>query len=208
MNIKKWNIIIFSIIFVFILGKNIYAKYKYIFELDCYELVRDNSEIEYQLEISDSNKEYTNNDVLIKITTNKEIEPLESFEISEDRKILTRLITENESKKITLNDLSGNSVLVEYNITNIDKIPPEIIGIQDGGIYDEVKNITFNDNIGIRSIVLNKYEDFEKRHKITIYDTKAVNENNMKSIIEEGNYIFIVTDFAGNKTEYKIKISK
>lgn len=208
MNIKKWYIMIFSIIFVFILSKNIYAKYKYIFKLDCYELTRDSSEIEYQLEISDSNKEYTNNDVLIKIIANKEIEPVENFEISEDRRILTRLITENESKKIILNDLSGNSILVEYNVLNIDKIPPEIIGIQDGGIYSEVKNITYKDNIGIRSIVLNKYDDLKRIHKITTYDTEVVNENNMKNIIDEGCYNFIVTDFAGNKTECKIIIKK
>ena len=161
-----------------------------------------------QLEISDSNKEYSNNDVLIKITTNKEIEPLESFEISEDRKILSRVVTENESNIINLKDLSGNSVLVKYNITNIDKISPEIIGIEDGKIYSDVKNIEYKDNIGIRSVYLNKYDELENRYKKIIYDINELNNNSINNLTQEGSYKIVVIDLAGNKTECRIKISK
>ena len=63
--------------------------------------------------------------ILLIIKTNKPIENVEGFEISEDKTSLTRLIDKNESKTIILQDFSGNKKEVFYSIENIDEILDE-----------------------------------------------------------------------------------
>ena len=195
--------LIIAIIVYVLLSLKTYAKYTYKFELNSYELIRDNSEIKYQLEISDYEKKYINKDVLLKIIFNKEIEPIDNFIISEDRKCLSKIVTENENRNIKVNDLSGNSIMIHYDIKNIDKIPPEIIGIENGKKYKEIRNIEYRDNIGIRSIILKKYDDKSKQYK-----SESISENNIKNIIEEGLYKIEAIDFAGNRKEIEFRIEQ
>ena len=137
---KIKRIIFIMINIILILSLEVLAKYNYKFTLNAYKLNRDASEITYTLKRSESDKEYTNQDVILTINLNKPIYAIDGFTISEDRKILTKTITENEKNTITVEDVSGNKKDIFYEINNIDKIPPEIIGIENGKTY--TSNVT------------------------------------------------------------------
>ena len=90
-----------------------------------------NGKIEY------STKEITNKNVTVTITSNEEIQEVEGWTLSSDKKVLTKEYTENTKETITIKDLAGNEAQANIEITNIDKNLPEItIGDinQDGRI--------------------------------------------------------------------------
>ncbi len=156
---------------ILILTVNTYAKYNYNFNIKAFSLIRDNSEITYKISRTENEKEYTNKDVTLTIDLNKPIESIDEFNISEDGMRLTKLITENESKTITVEDVSGNKKEITYNINNIDKIPPQIIGVDDGETYYTSKTINYEDNIGIDNIFVDKYSNLFVQCYEDYYDT-------------------------------------
>ena len=162
--IKKIFFIMLNIIFIF--SMECFAKYNYKFTLNAYKLSRDSSEITYVLSRTESDKEYTNKDVTLTIDFNKPIYEIDGFTISENRKKLTKVIKENEKNTITVEDVSGNKKEVTYEINNIDKIPPEIIGVEDGKTYTSNVTLDYKDNVGIKDIVIDKYSDL----KLSLYD--------------------------------------
>ena len=74
--------------------------------------------------ISYSTTKLTNQNVTAIITSNKEIQKVEGWTLSDDRKTLTKTYTENSSENVTINDISGNSARIKVNILNIDKVIP------------------------------------------------------------------------------------
>ena len=144
---------------IFLFTNQIYAKYNYKIVFDAFSLKRDNSEIVYQIEKSISDDVYTNKDVVLRIVSNKKIEPVEGFELDEAKTTLTKIITQNEEKTFVLEDISGNKKEVSYLVSNIDKEPPQIIGIEDKKVYNQQMSIQYSDNIGIKEISAEKYHD-------------------------------------------------
>lgn len=151
------NIVISFIVIIFLLSNQIYAKYNYQIVLDAFYLMRDDSEILYKIEKSVPDNEYTNQDVILKIIANKEIEEVECFKLDETKTTLTKNVSENQESSILLNDLSGNQKEVNYSIKNIDKEPPQIIGVEDGVTYRQPVNIEYTDNTEIKEIKVDKY---------------------------------------------------
>lgn len=162
--IKKIFFIMINIVFIF--SMECFAKYNYNFTLNAYRLTRDASEITYVLSRTENDKEYTNKDVVLTIDFNKPIYEIDGFTISENRKRLTKVISENEKNTITVEDVSGNKKDVTYEINNIDKIPPEIIGVDNGKTYTSNVTLDYKDNVGIKDIVIDKYSDL----KLSLYD--------------------------------------
>lgn len=167
--IKKIFLVI--IILIISLSADVYAKYNYTYNFRAFSLSRDNSEITYNIIKTGESNQYTNKDILLTIDLNKSVEPIEGFSISEDGKRLTRLISENENKTIVVQDVSGNKKEIAYNIDNIDKIPPEIIGVENGAIYNPNKSISYRDNVGIKDIYIDKYSKLNWVYYPDYYDT-------------------------------------
>lgn len=161
------------LVFIIILtiSINTYAKYNYQYNLKAFSLTRDNSDIIYSISRTENETEYTNKDVMLTINLNKSVENVDGFEISNDGKTLTRLIEENEMNTIIVEDISGNKKEISYNINNIDKIPPEIIGVEDGETYNTNKEINYMDNVGIKDIFIDKYSNLSMRCYEDFYDT-------------------------------------
>ena len=159
--VKKNKLIIIIIVFFVCILKsnNNYAKYKYKISMNAFNLSRDISNIEYKIEKSVSDSVYTNEDIILKIITNKEIEMVPGFELDDTKRILTKIIKENETEDIILEDFSGNKQNVNYSINNIDKVPPEIIGLNDDEIYSRPLKLDYKDNIGIKEILVDRYND-------------------------------------------------
>ena len=156
---KKICVLVSFVIIIFLLSNQIYAKYNYQFILDAFSLNRDNSEITYQIEKSIGDDVYTNQDVILKIISNKVIAPVEGFELDTSRTILTKTVSSNETNNIILEDLSGNQKEVSYFISNIDKEPPQILGIKDGYVYNQNLTMQYADNVGIKDIQVERYFD-------------------------------------------------
>lgn len=153
----KIRILIIAFLIIILLSVNVIAKYNYTYTLNAYNLTRDNSEITYTITKSVADGEYTNKDVLLTIALNKPVDNVSGFNLSEDRKILTKLLTENESQTIAVEDDFGNIQNIDYCVSNIDKEPPTINGIEDGKTYDTNVEIEYTDNVGIKDIYVDKY---------------------------------------------------
>ena len=121
---KIRNLIIILLILFFSITIKSYAKFNYNFNIKAFSLTRDTSEIIYEMNKIENFSE-NKRSILLIIKTNKPIENVEGFEISEDKTSLTRLIDKNESKTIILQDFSGNKKEVFYSIENIDEILDE-----------------------------------------------------------------------------------
>ena len=205
------RIFISIIIIVIIFQTDIYAKYNYRYELNAFSLIRDNSEIVYEISRTGLDKEYTNEDVWLTIKLNKIVEPIDGFSISDDRKQLSKTITQNENATIIVEDVSGNKKEITYNIDNIDKTPPQIIGIEDGEKYSTNKSIQYNDNIGIEKVFIDKYSNLSLLIHFDYYDTdlyKGIDITKDTAYVDVIShpkntkyYLFYLNDTLKSKTE-------
>ncbi len=153
MKIQRIIIIIVGLILI---SNSTYAKYIYQLDETILELTRDaNAPI---CNVTYSIQEWTNQNVIVTITSNKEIEQVSGFELSENRRILTKEITENEHGLIIVRDLSGNETEVKYEVNNIDKEMPQIIGCENGGTYQKPLTLEYYDNVEIKNIEVDRYD--------------------------------------------------
>ena len=145
-----------------------YAKYTYYFEETIVELTRDsNLPI---CTVSYSEEELTNQNVTVTIQSNKEIEQVSGFFLSEDKKMLTKEVSQNESQKVAIRDLSGNAIKMEYSVENIDKEPPQIMGCNNGGIYTAPVELDYTDNEEIEKISIEKHPLNTKKYRYFVND--------------------------------------
>lgn len=154
---RIYKILMFFIASIILGSGTVWAKYTYTFEETIIELTRDS--LSPICNISYSETEPTNKNVIVTIKCNKEVEQLSGFQLSEDKKVLTKEFFQNESGILKIRDYSGNYTEVEYNVENIDKSSPQIIGCQNGGIYLAPLKLDYLDNSEISEIFVDKYSD-------------------------------------------------
>ena len=199
----KFKILIALVIIESFLSINIcYAKYVYKFEEEIIELTRDDLAPICSVNYSEENP--TNENVIVTINCNKEVQPANGFVLSEDKKTLSKELSQNENSKIEVRDFSGNSTEIEYNVDNIDKEFPEIVGISDGGFYEKPVKLDFTDNQEIKEISVDKFED-------NLLAT--VNENYLDSYLYKGidrtssTITIHITGHPRNTKKYKLYIN-
>ena len=57
--------------------------------------------------------------MIVTITSNEEIEEVEGWNLSSDKKILTKEYSNNRIESVMVKDLFGNEVIANISITNI-----------------------------------------------------------------------------------------
>ncbi len=159
MKIAK-KIFLCMIILLINLSVQVYASYNYTYNFKAFLLNRDVSPIIYNIRRNIDDEIYTNSDVVLSIDLNKPVDKIDGFDISEDGMKLTKTIKENETQTIVVEDISGNRCEIPYSVTNIDKIPPEILGVENGGVYKLPKALDYKDNVGIKSIYVDRYNSY------------------------------------------------
>ena len=147
-----------------------------------------NGKIEY------SAKEPTNKNVTVKITSNEEIQEVEGWTLSSDRKVLTKEYTENTKETITVKDLAGNETEVNIEISNIDKTAP------NGKIEYSTKELT-NKNV-IVTITAN-----EEVQNIEGWNLSNDKKTLTKEYTENAKETITIKDIAGNEAQANIEIS-
>ena len=134
-----------------------------------------------EAEVAYNTKELTNKNVIVKLTLSEEVKEVEGWTLSENQMTLTKEVEINEEGKVTVEDLAGNTVEVEYNVANIDKEAPTVTGVRDGKYYKEATPVVEDENL--ESIKLN-----------------GIEIKSGKKILVNGNYTLVATDKAGNTT--------
>lgn len=189
-------------------------------KLKAFILRRDSTKLDYEI-IKNCESLFTNQNVDVEIKFNKEIEPVNAFNISNDKKTLSKTFQKNEEVSFVAKDIYGNKKEVKYKITNIDKEPPKINGVENNKTYTKNVNILYEDNVGIKNINILK-DSYSYINLNFTYGQTNYNENNLiiknssqkakiKShniLTENGKYTIIVTDFAENTSKKEIKIVK
>lgn len=190
------------------------AKY-YKYELDVFDINLDNRSLEYEIYTSEPEKKYTNKDIIFQIKCNKEIKSISGFELSEDKTCLSKRYSENINENITIEDFFNNKKNIKITVNNIDKILPEIVGIEEGNEYNKGLKLVYKDNIGIKNIrIENKTKkqsynaSFDEERQIIDSQILVVKGNSINPyyLNQEGDYTIIVTDFAENQLVRHISI--
>lgn len=153
------------------LSVSVYASYNYTYNFKAFSLTRDVSPIIYNIRRNIDDEIYTNSDVILSIDLNKPVDKIDGFDISEDGMKLTKTIKENETQTIVVEDVSGNKCEIPYTVSNIDKISPEILGVENSGTYKMPKTIDYKDNVGIKNIYIDKYSTLKWELFDDYYDT-------------------------------------
>ncbi len=74
--------------------------------------------------VSYSKTTITNEDVVVTVTANEELKNVSGWNLSSDKKVLTKTFSANTDTSITIADLLGNTSTVNVTINNIDKKVP------------------------------------------------------------------------------------
>ena len=151
-----------------------------------------------EVEVVYSEKEMTNKNVIVTITANEEIQEVTGWNLSADKKVLTKEYSANTSveENLKIKDIAGNEATVKIDaITNIDKKQPEVIGVENGKTY-------VNENVTpeINDEHLSKIE--------VTRDNELISYEQGDTISEPGNYLIIAYDLANNQTKVQFVIEK
>ena len=151
-----------------------------------------------QGEVTYSTTEYTNQDIIATIKVDKQVQAINGWTLSEDKKVLTKKYTKNTEETVTITDLEGNRSIVTVKIANIDKEAPVIgeITLSTKEITNQDVEITVNATDAISGI-----EGYSWDEKQT---WNTVNKVNAKT---NGIYTIYVKDKAGNISSKTIKIT-
>ena len=176
-----------------------YSKYIFCYEENAFNLAIDRTPP--IASISYSEVLPTRNNITVTIKFNEEIQNIEGWKVKEDKKTIEKVYKDNIQEKIEVNDLAGNTTTVDIKISNIDRQVPVIDGIQDKNGYGEARQIHYSDNIQVKDAIYSyngKSENFEIFHSLKQDEVFS----------EDGYYLIIVTDTAGNKSEKSFYIDK
>lgn len=77
-----------------------------------------------------NNGKPTNKDVIVTISASEELEEVEGWVLAQDQKSLSKTFSANIKSSIVVTDKVGNKQMVEYEVFDIDKTPPEITEIE------------------------------------------------------------------------------
>lgn len=160
-----------------------------------------------KVELEYSNVEYTNGNVEVVITSDKQLQELDGWTLSEDKKILTREYDKNIKEEIKAKDLAGNEITIEVSIDNIDKENPEAAIVDDTiflsknietklTVADKISGIDYDKSYYKIDTSETVAEDYTSYNKITSEEID-INE----TVASDGTYYLhvILVDKAGNK---------
>ena len=149
---------------------------------------------EPKVQVEYSTKEITRDNVVVKIKANEELQEIEGWTLSEDKKELTKEYNGNTSETITIRDLAGNETEATIEITNIDKVAPVL------NITYSTKNPT-KENV---KVTITSNEQIQSIEGWTLSSDKKTLTKEYSANVKE---TVIVKDLAGNETEATIEIT-
>lgn len=152
--------------------------------------------IDYIVEVDYSTKQLTNEDVIVTISSNKEMKQINGFTISQDRLTQTKEYSQNTEEKITVGSLEGEEQTVNIIITNIDKEKPEL----------EIEYSTTSPTTGNVTVTITTNEKVEA---VNGWNQTATQNGNilMKEYTANTEENITIKDLAGNTSIAEISIN-
>ena len=147
---------------------------------------------EGQVTYSETNP--TNKNVIATITANEEIQEVEGWTISQDKKKLTKEYNENKTEKVIIKDKIGNEKEVDVKVLNIDRTAPL------ASVNYSTKNKT-NKNVTV-TMTAN-----EKIQGITGWTLSSDKKKLTKEYSANKTEEITIKDLAGNSTNATIEIT-
>jgi len=141
-----------------------------------------------------SNEEKTNKDVQVSIVSNKELQELDGWSLSLDKKLLIKLYTDNIKEDIIIKDISSNEKNETIEINNIDKEPPIL----------QIKYSDVNEN-GEIMVTITSNEELDEKYNWSLSENKKSISRLYDTAIEDD---ILIEDLAGNEQTIKVKISE
>ena len=144
--------------------------------------------------VSYSTTEPTKDAVTVIVTANEPIREVEGWTLSNDQKILTKTFSQNWEGSFTVKDLSGNKTIVNFTITNIDRVlPTTAVGYSRTTPTNKDVTVTINVNKKVKPVNGWTLSDDQK----TL--TKVFTENASETVKIE--------DLVGHETTENIEVS-
>jgi len=128
------------------------------------------------------------------ITSNEELQEVGGWQISDDKKVLTKTYTKNNEELITIYDLAGNSITETIKVENIDKEKLE---------YEIEYSTTITTNQDVTVTITANKEIQGVEGWILLEDKKTL----IKTYTENAEEEITIKDLVGNSITAKIKIS-
>lgn len=169
-----------------IVSKNLHAKYLASWAEQFTNLYLDEYIEANPLTLSYSQTNLTNQDVTVTLSA-----PYD-FQVTNNHQAKTYTFTQNGSFTFHYS-IRGQAKEMTATVTNIDKTPPTITGVEEGKLYfDEAKPIVQDENLQEVKLIVNDqvFESYETNTTIKV----------------EGIYQLIATDKAGNQTKVSFEI--
>lgn len=149
------SIFIFFIIFLYIIGIEVNAKYTFEINEEIINLTRDTRVAGYVINYSTTN--LTNQNITVTVTFDKAIDTLNGFEKLDDY-TFRKTYAQNIDEYVNYIDYSGNIGRLNVVIRNIDKVMPQINGLTS--TLKAPLNLTYTDNVGVQSVEVEKYSSY------------------------------------------------
>ncbi len=137
----------------------------------------------------------TNQNVKVTLTTDEEIEGVEGWTLSEDKKTLTKIYKKNTTETVSLKDLLGNETKQTIKVSNIDKIAPTVT------VTYSTKELT-NQNV---TVTLTTSEEVQAIAGWTLSEDKKILTKQYEQNVADEEVI--VKDIAGNETKQTIEVN-
>ena len=147
-----------------------------------------NADVNYSTTMS------TKNDVLVTINSSKELNQLEGWILSNDKKTLSKYYSDNVNEKVIVKSSSGDSIEKTINIDNIDKAAPVV----QTHVVESPENHTYT------VVVVSSEKVKPKEGWVLSKDEKTLTKEYSDVSQDE----VLVTDLAGNEQNLKIDFSK
>lgn len=182
--VKIISCILLFIILVFNTNKYVYAKYAYYTNDNIINLSRDLRIANYIINYSEKDN-YTNQDVKVLISFDKDVDYLDGFTKIDDY-TFEKIYEKNNAEDLIFEDYSGNKSKLNVSVSNIDKEPPKIIGIEEINNLMIPLKLNYTDNIKVKNIevkrytgdlnfrVLDDFYDDNTYYGIDVLDTKII----------------------------------
>lgn len=147
-----------------------------------------------ELEVTYSNIQMTNENITVTIKANEEIQAVSGWNLSSDKKELTKTFTANTETTITVTDIAGNTSEAKVSIKNIDKTNPKV----------EITYSTTSQTIEPVTVTIKANEKIQGVEGWTLSEdettlTKVFDENNTQTIT--------IRDIAGNTITESIVVA-
>ena len=141
-----------------------------------------------------SHTSLTNEDILVEIISNKEMKPIDGWELSEDRMKLTKVFTENQQEKVEVETINGKSEIIEIVVAKIDKEKPDLeVKYSNTNITSEAVKVTIKANEELQEVEGWKLSE----------DKRSLEKEYIDNVEEE----IIIKDLAGNEQKVRIEIN-